>query len=1012
MKSSFFRQVFFSYVLFLACFQVYAQCSNVAADGTVGGSAPLTTTCTGNFTGRLGASGTPPSGFTSGAPTQDNVTVNTGNGNTISLDSATFGTNTATILLKDNARINVGTNSTVTSPSSGAGINNEAIFVNNGAIINIGAGATVINYATGGSGPPTINAGNNTIEMGSNNNLTIEAGAKVYAAGTSKSSEAINPTGSGNTITNYGTIQSKTGSALWFQTATPTGAPNIVNNYGSIISEQANQTVFGGNGSVNFTNQTGASVVGNVAFSNGVNTVTLYTGSTITGFINGGPSGQNTFNLEGNGGSTLVKQIINFSTLNKNGTGFWTIDNPLPTKITMNVNQGTLQLNGDNTAYTGTAVINPGATLQGAAAGVVGSTGNGKLTNNGTISFIDSAAGTYSAPIVGSGAVAMNGSGSITLSGANTYSGGTAINAGTLVATNNSSIGSGALAINNGATLQAAAPVSFANSVVLTGQGNIDTNGNSIGLSGPISGSGGFNKVGAGALTLSNTNTYTGDTNINAGSVILTGSTNSNTNIAAGGMLQGSGVINGSLTNTGVVAPSFNGTQTNLTVNGNYVGNSGKFVGGVYAPVSSPIADTLTVNGNTSGSTGITVTDKGGLGNRTAGNGIAVIVVNGTSTSNAFALNQRVASGVYEYKLYKGDSSGAGNSWYLRTDNPGQTSTSSPSSPAPVITPAPGERIEVAVYPAVPSLVQLYAQAAVDTLDQRRGDLNLVDPQGGAKKSSNDWARIIGKTGTSTPSNVSDGPKMNFNAYALQFGVDLYQNEVQEGSRSYVGPYVTIGSANANTSSQTGGISTGSINGMQAYSLGLYGTHFAANGLYVDALAQGTRYLNAGASSVQGAQLRTQGSGFTGSLEGGGRWNFDKFLISPQAQIVYDAIGMNNATDAYGQVNFNKSEMTRGRLGLLAGHKDVVGSTPIFAYLRASYWSIFNAGTSTTMASLYGVNPITFQSQANSRWMTVDAELNARITKDTNLFLNLAVDNSLVGTYQAYSGRIGLQTRF
>ena len=312
----------------------------------------------------------------------------------------------------------------------------------------------------------------------------------------------------------------------------------------------------------------------------------------------------------------------------------------------------------------------------------------------------------------------------------------------------------------------------------------------------------------------------------------------------------------------------------------------------------------------------------------------------------------------------------------------------------------------------MPSLVQLYAQTAVDTLDQRRGDLNLVDPQGGPKKKANDWARIIGKTGTSTPSSANEGPKMNFNAYALQLGVDVYQNEERGGSSSYVGPYVTIGSANANTSSQSGGISTGSINGMQAYSLGLYGTHFASNGLYVDALAQGTRYLNAGAGSVQGAQLRTQGSGFTGSIEGGGRWNVDKFLISPQAQIVYDAIGMNNATDAYGQVNFNKSEMTRGRLGLLAGHKDVIGSTPVFAYLRASYWSIFNAGTSTTMASLYGVNPITFQSQANSRWMTVDAEVNARVTKDTNLFLNLAVDNSLVGTYQAYSGRIGLQTRF
>ena len=254
---------------------------------------------------------------------------------------------------------------------------------------------------------------------------------------------------------------------------------------------------------------------------------------------------------------------------------------------------------------------------------------------------------------------------------------------------------------------------------------------------------------------------------------------------------------------------------------------------------------------------------------------------------------------------------------------------------------------------------------------------------------------------------------MSFNTYALQFGVDLYRDEQEGGSRTYAGPYVTIGGANGNTTSQTGGVSTGNINGMQAYSLGLYGTHFANNGLYVDALAQGTRYLNANASSVLGAQVKTQGSGFTGSLEAGGRWNMtEKFILSPQAQIVYDAIGMNNTADAYGQVNFNKSEISRGRVGLLAGHKDVLGSTPIFAYLRANYWSVFNAGTSTTFVSPTGVNPVTFQSLTGSHWLGLDAEINARLTKSTNLFFNVGWDNSLMGTYQAISGRIGLQTRF
>jgi hypothetical protein len=44
--------------------------------------------------------------------------------------------------------------------------------------------------------------------------------------------------------------------------------------------------------------------------------------------------------------------------------------------------------------------------------------------------------------------------------------------------------------------------------------------------------------------------------------------------------------------------------------------------------------------------------------------------------------------------------------------------------------------------------------------------------------------------------------------------------------------------------------------------------------------------------------------------------------------------------------------------------------------------------------------------------LALDAEVNARLTKSTNLFLNLGWENSLVGTYQAISGRVGLQTRF
>jgi outer membrane autotransporter protein len=1057
-----------------------------------------------------------------------------------SCDNYTPGNN-ATVTCTGSGSTSVGVISTQSDTTVGnsvtVNINSGTSLIINGSTVGIGSAATVVNdgnlntsafyYGYG------ISSGANGRSQAGGSNITNNG--TIYTGGTNASGIYISATNAGssaNTITNTGSITTAGAGANGIQVVNG-GAITAINNSGVISAQGTNSNGIQVTGAANITNSgticpstvvggncaaSGAGSGNGIQIDNNANTNRTTITNTSSGLI-GAPTtanyaiysaqqpGVDVYNygkIAAANSSTTAINFVGATTGGSNNSVTLYGGSTLLGGISFNKGntQETLSFNGlsntnFNNAVTGLNIINAtnssnvvmnNSSGYELVSGKVSVDGNSSLAIAGVIQD-------QVAPTAAASSIQKTGAGTLALSGANTYSGGTALNEGTIAVANNSALGTGTLTMANGTILQANSAVNLANNISVVGVSAVNTNANNLGLSGNITGAGGFAKTGAGTLTLSgintysggttvsagtlagNTssvqgnivnnalvnfnqstngtyagvmsgagslikdgsgsltiskiNTYTGDTNINAGSVILTGSTTSNTSIAAGANLLGSGVINGDVSNSGAITPSFTGAPTNLTINGNYAGSNGNFVGSVYATASNPVADTLTVTGNTSGTTGMTITDKGGLGNRTTGNGIPVVIVNGTSTSNAFALNQRVAAGAYEYQLYKGGASGVGNSWYLSTQAPAPASTPTPSpspspsptpSPtptpapavvaAPVITPAVGERIEVAVYPAVPSLVQLYAQTAVDTLDQRRGDLNLIDPTNGTKKNSNDWARIIGKTGTSTPSTVDNGPKMNFNAYALQFGVDVYQNEEQGGSRSYVGPYVTIGSANANTSSQAGAISTGSINGMQAYSLGLYGTHFAANGLYVDALAQGTRYLNAGAGSVQGAQLRTQGSGFTGSIEGGGRWTVDKFLISPQAQIVYDAIGMNNATDAYGQVNFNKSEMTRGRLGLLAGHKDVVGSAPIFAYIRASYWSIFNAGTSTTMASLYGINPITFQSQANSRWMTVDAELNARITKDTNLFLNLAVDNSLMGTYQAYSGRIGLQTRF
>jgi outer membrane autotransporter protein len=565
--------------------------------------------------------------------------------------------------------------------------------------------------------------------------------------------------------------------------------------------------------------------------------------------------------------------------------------------------------------------------------------------------------------------------------------------------------------------------------------GQLSVDGTSaLTIAAPILGASSLTKIGDGTLTLAAANLYSGGTTVESGTLDLTGSVASDVTVLSASTLSGGGIINGNFNNSGLVSPSLYTNQaTTLTVNGNYVGNNGLFDSNLFGTPSQVSADRLLIAGagNTaSGTTQIHVIDHGILGLPTSGNGIQLVGVEAgaTSASNAFALSGRVAAGAMEYSLYQGSSTDSTDkSFYLRTAETQipTADTSAISTPAPIptpvapspavqapVTPGKGQRIEVAVYPALPSLVQLYAQTVVDTLDQRRGDL-MLNAQNGDTQNHTAWARLITKSGTSTPETIEQGPKLDFDIAALQFGADLYKKTASDGARSYIGTYATIGKGSGDTSNQAGTVSTGSLHDFQAYSVGIYATNFAANGWYVDALAQGTRYLDVGATSVYGASIQTQGTGWTGSLEVGQRWLVsDKILVVPQAQLVYDTVRMNDAIDDYGIIQFNKNNTGRARLGLLTQYKDDTQSTPFSGAFRVNYWHTLNESNQTTFSSLYGVNPVSFDSTTPTDWLELDASLTVKLTQSTQLFVNVGWEDAPASTYRAYSGRIGIQSAF
>jgi autotransporter family porin len=798
-----------------------------------------------------------------------------------------------------------------------------------------------------------------------NNYGTLNTNSFYFGYGISSGSNGRSQAG-GATINNYGIIitSGDSASGINISSTNSSSSASTVNNSGSITTNGTEAhgiqirnggalatVVNSGTITVNGADSSGINVIGAASITN---SGTISSNGNAISFTGAIPTGlRNTLNI--NSGSSITG-VIAFNASGSNET------------LTFNGYSGSL-----NNTITSLDIIN--ATN---SSSVVMNNASGLTLGNGQITVDASSLLQIDSVMSGTGPLVKEGAGVLTLTGTNTYSGGTTVSAGTLKGNTSSLQGN----ITNNAT------VNFTQS----------TDGAYTNV---MSGTGALIKEGAGVLTLSGINTYSGTTSINAGTLLLSGSITSNTTLASGANLQGSGTIFGNLTNSGNIQPSDNNQLKSLTVSGNYVGASGRFTTNIYAPVDSPVADNLIVGGAISGSTLIVGVDRGGLGRPTTGDGIQV--VQGTGPANSFAISGRVASGAYEYRLYQGNSSGTNtNNWYLRTDNT--------TPPVVMVTPDVRQRVEVALYPAIPSLVQLYSQTVTDTLDQRRTDLSLKANQPSVQR---DWIRMIGKTGTSTPSQVNDGPGLDFNAYAIQFGTDLYQDHQVDGSSTYVGPYVTMGGGNAKVSNSSGDVRTGNINGLTAYSFGVSATHFASNGLYVDALAQYSRYLRVQGVSYQNAQLETQGTGFTGSLETGARWYVkENYFVSPQVQLVYDSIGMNNAADQYGQMIFSKSEITRGRAGLMFGHRNLSATLPIYAHLRASYWGTFNPGTTTSFESLYGANPVAFDSYTGSKWVSVDAQINASITKLTSLFVNLGWENSLVGTYQAWNGRIGVQTRF
>lgn len=309
---------------------------------------------------------------------------------------------------------------------------------------------------------------------------------------------------------------------------------------------------------------------------------------------------------------------------------------------------GTLVLSGAN-SYTGGTTISAG-TLRGDTTSL-----QGTITNHALLQFEQAIDGTYNGSMSGTGTLVKSGVGTLVLAGANSYTGGTIIRAGTLQGDTTSLVGD----ITNDAALvfDQSADGSFG---------------------GGISGSGSVTKLGAGTVTLTGANAYTGGTTVAAGALqgtttSLQGAISDNASLifnqSTDGVFAGDISGSGSLAKTGAGKVILSGTNTyggGTTISGGALQGSTSSLQGVITDNAALIFDQAaagTFSGVISGSGSVTKQGAGtvtltGANAYTGGTTVAAGALAGTTTSlqgdivdNASLVFDQAMAGTYAGRL-------------------------------------------------------------------------------------------------------------------------------------------------------------------------------------------------------------------------------------------------------------------------------------------------------------------------------------------------------------------------
>jgi fibronectin-binding autotransporter adhesin len=303
--------------------------------------------------------------------------------------------------------------------------------------------------------------------------------------------------------------------------------------------------------------------------------------------------------------------------LDKRGSGTLTLTGANTYSNRTIIAGGTLALAGAGTIGAGNVIVGSGTAfdisqtttgarvIQLGGAGTI-ALGSKRLTLGSGNSFTDWAGSITDGGIgggIGGSVVVVAPNGAVRYFGANSYTGGTTVAAGSFELVGNGALHSqGAVTVNGGGLFNIAGitaagttigDLSGAGSLVLGGKALTFGTANDTVFSGPISGNGGgLVKQGAGTFTLGGANSYTGATDVLAGTLLVNGNQSAATgftSVASGATLGGIGTIGGdvNIADGAMLAPGAGGAGA-LTINGNLALASGATLGFEFGQANNP----------------------------------------------------------------------------------------------------------------------------------------------------------------------------------------------------------------------------------------------------------------------------------------------------------------------------------------------------------------------------------------------------------------------------------------